>query len=465
MEAMLRALQVHGAQQGVLQNQRASEDDNALRQATMQAGGDQNKLVQLLQDMGQYGAVQKVQKSIFDQQKGAADIDKVRADTAKQYSDIGKERLSMAEKRLNLAGQAFGWVRDNPSVEAAHAVADYLGENGIWSPEQVTQAKAKAAQNPTPEAIKALATQAYQSALSAKDQLPTYMQQTRGGTVATQQINPVTGQVQDVQSAQVTESEAQRLARERAAADAAAGRAVQIRGQNMTDARMRERMEFDRGTATSDAGGPAQVALTKQFGKPPAGYRWKQDGSLEAIPGGPTDRKANEQQAGKETVDNVVSSLRSAYESLEKGGGITSIAQGPLSNVTAAISRSGVGQTVGGALGTRNQKERDSIAQARPLLLQAIMKATGMSAKQMDSNAELKLYLATATDPTLTLEANREALDRIEQLYGSGAKPGAAPPSPATKQGTARVNSDAEYDALPSGATFVGPDGKTRRKP
>ena len=31
--------------------------------------------------------------------------------------------------------------------------------------------------------------------------------------------------------------------------------------------------------------------------------------------------------------------------------------------------------------------------------------------------------------------------------------------------GPARVNSDAEYNALPSGATFVGPDGKTRRKP
>jgi hypothetical protein len=31
--------------------------------------------------------------------------------------------------------------------------------------------------------------------------------------------------------------------------------------------------------------------------------------------------------------------------------------------------------------------------------------------------------------------------------------------------GAARVNSDAEYNALPSGSTFVGPDGKTRRKP
>lgn len=38
----------------------------------------------------------------------------------------------------------------------------------------------------------------------------------------------------------------------------------------------------------------------------------------------------------------------------------------------------------------------------------------------------------------------------------SGGKVSAAP---------AKINSDAEFDALPSGATFIGPDGKTRKKP
>ena len=49
------------------------------------------------------------------------------------------------------------------------------------------------------------------------------------------------------------------------------------------------------------------------------------------------------------------------------------------------------------------------------------MKATGMSAKQMDSNAELKLWLSTATDPTKGYEANIEALNNIASKYGSGA--------------------------------------------
>lgn len=169
------------------------------------------------------------------------------------------------------------------------------------------------------------------------------------------------------------------------------------------------------------SGGGAALPNERMFGKAPSGYRWKPDGSLESIPGGPNDRKTNEQLAGRETVDNVVAALRASYDALDAGGGINTTEKGALSNIGAAVSRSSPGQVVGGVFGTRNQKERDSIAQARPLLLQSIMKATGMSAKQMDSNVELKLYLATATDPTLTLEANREALDRIEQLYGSGA--------------------------------------------
>jgi hypothetical protein len=47
-----------------------------------------------------------------------------------------------------------------------------------------------------------------------------------------------------------------------------------------------------------------------------------------------------------------------------------------------------------------------------------------MSAKQMDSNAELKMYLAAATDPTLDLQTNLNALSQLESLYGKkdGAK-------------------------------------------
>lgn len=184
--------------------------------------------------------------------------------------------------------------------------------------------------------------------------------------------------------------------------------------------------------AVADLGGESQAALTKQFGKAPPGYRWKPDGSQEFIPGGSADLKAQSKTVGEGTVDGVVADLRNKYRTLQDGGGITDTTAGAISNVGAGIASSGPGQAVGRMLGTKNQSERNSIAMARPLLLQAIMKATGMSAKQMDSNVELQLYLRTATDPTLDIQANMEALDRIENLYGSGAKanPPGAPPAP-----------------------------------
>ena len=38
-------------------------------------------------------------------------------------------------------------------------------------------------------------------------------------------------------------------------------------------------------------------------------------------------------------------------------------------------------------------------------------------------------------------------------------------PSQASGAGPVQMSTDAEYEALPSGTSFIGPDGKTRRKP
>lgn len=185
----------------------------------------------------------------------------------------------------------------------------------------------------------------------------------------------------------------------------------------------RERLNFDMGGGT-DGGGVAQAALTKRFGKAPVGYRWKDDGSMEFVPGGPADQKAQLQKTGEGTVASVVADLRDKYNILDKDNAVVSQSNRVGTNIGAWLGNSGVGQTLGGMIGTKSQNARDSIAMTRPLLLQAIMKATGMSAKQMDSNAELKMYLATATDPKLGLQANMEALDRIENLYGGGSGSG-----------------------------------------
>ena len=164
----------------------------------------------------------------------------------------------------------------------------------------------------------------------------------------------------------------------------------------------------------------------------PMGYRMKPDGTLEAIPGGPADQKALTVNAGRETVDTLVTGLKAQYDTLKEGGGITT-KENTFKNIPAFLSSTGVGQTTGKLFGTQNQSARNTIAQSRPLLLQAIKKATGASAKEMDSNVELQMYLRAATDPTLDYESNIAALQQLQTLYGIGGTapiigaPGGAP--------------------------------------
>jgi len=156
----------------------------------------------------------------------------------------------------------------------------------------------------------------------------------------------------------------------------------------------------------------------KEQEKAPMGYRFMSDGSLEPIKGGPADLKTQAKSAGAGDVSLEIIKIKDSYDKLLEGGGITDPSLKIGSNIMGKISSSAAGQTLGSTFGTRNQTERDKIAQTRPLLMGAIMKATGMSAKQIDSNAELKLWLSTATDPNKSYEANIAALKNIEDLYG-----------------------------------------------
>ncbi len=145
----------------------------------------------------------------------------------------------------------------------------------------------------------------------------------------------------------------------------------------------------------------------------------------------PAAAKREEQaSSGKDQVTSLVNTLRDAYTNLNAGGGIQDSNAGVLGNIGARLSSTGVGQAVGQGLGTKNQKYRDTIEQTRPLLLNAIKQATGMSAKQMDSNAEMKLWLAAATDPTKDVQSNLEALDKLDKAFGLSAGPPRLPQVP-----------------------------------
>jgi hypothetical protein len=149
------------------------------------------------------------------------------------------------------------------------------------------------------------------------------------------------------------------------------------------------------------------VAVVPKAGKPSAAFE------KDLV----TEAKKTE---GQKTVQTLVSSLADQYKGLLQEGGITSTANSALSNIGARSGSSTVGQFAAGFVGTKAQELRDSIAQTRPLIINAIKDSTGMSAQQLNSNVELQNFLKAATDPTLSIEANLKALNNLSKLYGLG---------------------------------------------
>lgn len=89
--------------------------------------------------------------------------------------------------------------------------------------------------------------------------------------------------------------------------DSVASNAVAMRGQNMVDARARAALDLQRQELS---GG----------GKAPAGYRWKPDGSLETIAGGPADKLPESQQKQVTGVNNLSNAITEYRNDLNNFG-------------------------------------------------------------------------------------------------------------------------------------------------
>lgn len=163
-------------------------------------------------------------------------------------------------------------------------------------------------------------------------------------------------------------------------------------------------------------------------------------------PGGAADRASRERIAalrgpgGKgtgadpamvETAQGSLNELRAIYGDLKKMGAMVSPAQAADKNVVARIRASGIGQVLEGAVGTEAQTKRDRIASIRPQLMQSLAKATGMTGKQLDSNADVKLFMQTVTNPAASYEANIAAIDGLERFLKANIKKAPAPVKPA----------------------------------
>lgn len=201
----------------------------------------------------------------------------------------------------------------------------------------------------------------------------------------------------------------------------------------------------------SDASGGGRAA---PVGKAPPGYRFTPTGDLEAIPGGPAAAKLGEATAKKDEgvtqASNILDSLEAAYTDLEARKAIPSEKRNAVVNTLASISASAPGQIAERTIGTKAQTQRDVIASSRLQLLNAIKGATGMSSQQLNSNVELTTWLNSLTDPSRSIETNREILQNVRRFIDSGgtytAKQGGKPASAAG--GGLSAAEQAELDQL-----------------
>ena len=142
-----------------------------------------------------------------------------------------------------------------------------------------------------------------------------------------------------------------------------------------------------------------------------------------------TEKEAAKKIPGRKQVSTLVKKVRAAYEALDKAEAIPSEARGGFANAMDYFASSSLGREAQKMVGTTTSKYLSEIINSRKLLATAIKNATGMSAQEMNSNTELQLMMDALTDPTQGIEAARNTLDTIEELYG--AAPAAASTAPA----------------------------------
>jgi hypothetical protein len=131
------------------------------------------------------------------------------------------------------------------------------------------------------------------------------------------------------------------------------------------------------------------------------------------------------QVKGQSNVETTLGKMMDKYNKLDQLEAIPSSSRGALSNIAAYAAGTTVGQEVEKARATPAQQQRNELKALRRSLLKDIMSATGASAKELDSNFELKSMLES-------LSVRRIIAD-LSARYGRGgvSAPEEAAPTPA----------------------------------
>lgn len=220
----MNALKLLMAQRQEQDAQRTIGEQEGIRNALAQLGQgatDEGR-VNALRALGTqtaFGQADALEKSLLERKKTQALIDKDATDTR--------------AKSLKMIREGLGFVYSNPTPEAAMQQIALL-EQQLQT--DLTPYKQQVAGFTTPEQLKQWAAG---HALEIDKALPSFVTRDTGGAQQTIRQSPVTGQVEVINSVAKTQSPDNAASNARMAAEGAANRAVQMRGQNLVDARER----------------------------------------------------------------------------------------------------------------------------------------------------------------------------------------------------------------------------------
>lgn len=150
------------------------------------------------------------------------------------------------------------------------------------------------------------------------------------------------------------------------------------------------------------------------------------------------EAKADKEQKARNDTVELVNSLQTDYDELDRLGGMVNNQRGTISNIASRISSSGVGQLAGGAIGSKEQTQRDKINNTRLRLLNAIKNAEGTGVGSLNSNMELQTYLAALGDVTQSKQTIDDTLRKIKVLIDRAAASAPADPAAGGAPGKGR---------------------------
>jgi hypothetical protein len=405
VNALAQVLQVQGAQQ--------QAELGRMKLAEMQRGVErQNRLTSVLG--GSYAKPEDLESALT---KGgfldeAMKYGKDRRENIKTEAEARTKRLEAAHKAIDIAGQAFGYVRQNPTPENAERTLQFLEANGIYDAAQVQQMREMVAANP--QNIAALADQAFRAALSAKDQLPKFETRNTGGSTDTLQIDPVTGKVGVAASVRNTISP-----------DAALSAQTQRRGQDLTDARAR------------DANDAQKLAARTQVVETPEGVMLVDKGTGLARPAA--------QMSGKPLAGKPSATTEKELVGLRQQNSIVDGALAAVEKTPDAFSFGRGTATMAGAIpeSIAGRFDSDEQRQARSYVFNNVSKVINEragAAQSAQELARLRSFLPAETDNADQIKSKLKAFKTYLSDMETGTRGGKAAPAAGGGWGIQRVN-------------------------